>query len=415
MRPKTVMVVAGDPSGDANAADLVKSLALAIPDAQFQPTADMQPLTTPLAPRFFGAGGPKLAGAGVELAFNLTGDAVIGPGDALRKLALLKRRLDALARLALERQPDLIILVDFGAFNWRLARAIRGSVRARSGAFFNWRPAIVQYVSPQVWASRPGRADKMSKDLDLLLCLLPFEKEWYARRVPRFNVEWVGHPMIDHYARDPHWARRGATTDPPTIAILPGSRKAELERHLPVMLGAAHIISQKQRVQFKMVLDNDTLAAMAGEFQFPGMPRVDVQSGRLAEALASATLAITKTGTITLECAYFGVPAVAIYKTSLSTYLLARWLISGVKYLAMPNLLADQTIYPEFIQHRATAENIAASALDILMDPQRQKNIRAKLAAVIGSLGGPGATARATAAIVGLMGRAPIPDSGRPG
>jgi len=398
------MIVAGDPSGDAHAAHLVKCLALAIPDAQFQLTNDPQPLTAPLAPRFFGAGGPKLAQAGVELAFDLTRDAVIGPGDALRKLTLLKRRFDALARLALERQPDLIVLVDFGAFNWRLARTIRARVRARRGPFFNWQPRIVQYISPQVWASRPGRADKMAQDLDLLLCLLPFEKEWYARRVPRLNVQCVGHPMIDHYAHDLHWAGRGVTTEPPTIVMLPGSRKRELERHLPVMLGAARIISQQQRVQFKMVLDNDTLGAKAKGFRSAGMPRVEVQTGGLAQALGSATLAITKTGTITLECAYFGVPAVAIYKTSLSTYLLARCL-TGVKFLAMPNLLANQTIYPELIQHRATAENIAASALDILIDPRRRTDLQAKLAAVIASLGGPGATARATAAIMKLMGR----------
>ncbi len=400
-----IMLVAGDPSGDANAADLVRELAVAVPAAQFQITHDSQPLTTPLAPAFFGAGGPKMAAAGVELSGDLTAHAVIGLGGLIKKLPMLRRRMKELAGLAVARQPELIILVDYGGFNLRLARAIKDYVRARTACFFNWQPRIVQFISPQVWASRPGRAQQMARNCDLVLSLFPFEKQWFARATPGLPVEFVGHPIFDRYP-----VRRRAEVPPgqdsqrPVVLLLPGSRRGELQRHVPVMRAAAGLIAARQPAQFKMVVPDPTLAAMAGTLLPAGQPGIDLQSGGLAEALSSATLAITKTGTITLECAYFGVPAVAIYKTDWLTCLGARRLVK-VKYLSMPNLLAGQAIYPEFIQGQATAANIAAAALPLLASPARRHEIRAKLDLVIQSLGGPGAARRAAAAIVKLMAR----------
>ena len=137
-------------------------------------------------------------------------------------------------------------------------------------------------------------------------------------------------------------------------------------------------------------------------FQVAGMPKVDIQTGRLAEALSTATMAIASTGTVTMECAYFGLPTVAIYKTSTLFYLLARPFVT-VKYLAMPNLLADQPLFPEFIQGRATSESLAKAALDLLSDSARRLAIRAQLRQITESLGGAGASQRAAAAILRLM------------
>ena len=405
MKRTGIMLVAGDPSGDANAAGLVRELAVAVPAAQFQITNDAQPLTTPLAPAFFGAGGPKMAAAGVDLAGDLTAHAVIGLGGLIKKLPMLRRQMDEMLRLAVARQPEVIILVDYGGFNLRLARAIKDSVRARAGRFFNWQPRIVQFISPQVWASRPGRAKKMARNYDLVLSLFPFEKEWFARTVPRLPVEFVGHPIFDRYPL-PRRAEvpAGQDSQRPVILLLPGSRRGELQRHVPVMREAARLIAARQQAQFKMVVPDQTLAAMARTLLPAGQPAIDLQASGLAEALSSATLAITKTGTITLECAYFGVPAVAIYKTDWITYLGARRLVN-VKYLSMPNLLAGEAIYPEFIQGQATPANIAAAALPLLDNPARRHEIRAKLDLIIQSLGGPGAARRAAAAIVKLMAR----------
>jgi lipid-A-disaccharide synthase len=371
MKPKTVMVVAGDPSGDALAADLVRALAGSLGPA-----------------RFIGAGGPKMAEAGVQSSFDLTADAVIGLSDIFRKLPIFRRHMRELTRRAAEEKPELIVLVDFSGFNCRLARAIR-NVCGRG-------PKIVQYVSPQVWASRPGRADRMTQDFDLLLCLFPFEKEWYARRVPQFRVEWVGHPIFDRYKAG------GCEEGPvPTVILLPGSRQGELKRHLPVVLEAAELIAAKQKAQFKMIAPNEEMTALARARLATGAAKIEIQTGGLEAALSTATIAIASTGTVTLECAWFGVPTVAFYKTSAFTYLIGRQIVS-VKYLAMPNILAGKALFPELIQHEATPRNIARAALELLENAARRGEIRAGLREVIATLGGPGATARAAAAILDL-------------
>jgi lipid-A-disaccharide synthase len=373
MNPRAIMVVAGDPSGDAIAADLVRALAAALPSA-----------------RFIGAGGPRMAGAGVANSFDLTADAVIGLSDVLRKLPRFLRHKRQLTQLAAEQKPELIILVDFSGFNRRLARAIRRKAPA------GWCPKIVQYVSPQVWASRPARAAQMARDFDLLLCLFPFEKDWYARRVPELRVEFTGHPMFDRYS-----APVQKTGQAPIVVLLPGSRRAELKRHLPVIVGAARLMAARQPARFKLVAVSEEMAALVRAFPAGSGPEIEIQIGRLEEALAEATVAIASTGTVTLECAYCGVPTVALYKTSLWTYLIARQLVT-VKYLAMPNLLANEPLYPEFIQHQATAANLAGAALKLLADPARRAEIQTKLARVIATLGGPGAAQRAAAAILKL-------------
>jgi lipid-A-disaccharide synthase len=365
------MVVAGDPSGDTLAADLVRALAGALGSA-----------------KFIGAGGPKMAEAGVRSSFDLTADAVIGFSDVIKKLPLFRRRLSELTRLAAHEKPELIILVDFSGFNRRLAHAIR-TVCGRA-------PKIVQYVSPQVWASRPGRADKMARDFDLLLCLFPFEKEWYARRVPQFRVEWVGHPMFDRL-------KSGGSKEAsvPTVVLLPGSRRGELKRHLPVVLEAAEIIAAKQNAQFKLVAPSEEMASLARAGIATRAAKIEIKAGGLDAAISTATIAIASTGTVTLECAWFGVPTVAFYKTSALTYAIGRQIVS-VNYLAMPNILAGKALFPELIQHDATPQNIAGAALELLENANRRGEIRSALRDVISSLGGPGATARAAAAILGL-------------
>ncbi|HEY3860943.1 MAG TPA: lipid-A-disaccharide synthase [Verrucomicrobiae bacterium] len=372
MKGATFMAVAGDPSGDAIAAGLVRALAAAHPGA-----------------RFIGAGGPRMAAAGVANSFDLTADAVIGLSDALRILPRFFRHKQQLARLAAEQKPDAVILVDFEFFNRFLARAIRGAAPP------GWQPRIVKYVSPQVWASRPGRAAKLARDFDLLLCLFPFEKDWYARRVPELRVECVGHPMFDRYAAPARKPSRG-----PSVLLLPGSRRGELKRHLPVILEAARLIAARQAapVRFKLVAPSEEMAALTRASLTGAEPAIEIQIGRVDEALSDTTIAIASTGTVTLECAFFGVATVALYKTSRLTYFIGRRLAT-VDHLSMPNILASEALFPEFIQHEATASNIAGAALELLADAARRSEIQSKLAKIISTLGGPGAAQRAAAAI----------------
>jgi len=405
LKPVSVMLIAGEASGDVLAAELVRQLGAQFIRSALRPTLDVQPLHTSLSPQFFGAGGTNMAEAGVELAVDLTAHAVVGLAEVLKRLRTFKKLFDQLVLLAIQRQPDVIVCVDFSGFNRRFAHAVKNHVRSTRGAFRNWDPKIVQYVSPQVWASRPGRAKSMAEDFDLVLTIFPFETEWYRQHVPELRTEFVGHPMIDRYAefRDRVAARsQPAKPTSPTILLLPGSRPGELKRHLPPMLDAVERISKAQAAQFEMVLPNHALLPLAHAIGGPKLTAVKVQIGDLAEALLRADLAVASTGTVTMECAYFGVPTVAMYITSWSTYQIGKRIIK-VPYLAMPNLLASESVFPELIQQEATAENITREVLALLNAPQRREAIRSKLSSLTSSLGDRYASRRAATAVVSLI------------
>jgi lipid-A-disaccharide synthase len=398
MKPPSFMLIAGDPSGDLLAAELVEALREKVVASSADTTADVQPLRTALAPRFFGAGGSKMAGAGVELAFDLTQHSVIGFAEVLKNLGKFRRLFKQLLQLAIARQPDVIIGVDYGGFNLRFAKAIKAHVRANRSLFNNWNPKIVQFVSPQVWASRASRAYTLAENHDLLLSIFPFETEWYAQRVPKLRVEFVGHPMIGRVAKS---EIRNPKSEIPNVVLLPGSRADEVRRHWPIVVGAfASLRRELPTLTGKMILPTEKLAEATKDAGLPA--GLEIQVGGLTNALAQADLAITKSGTVTMECALQGVPAVVFYKTSWPTYFIGKQIIT-VKYLAMPNLIADEAIYPEFVQQTATPENIAAAALELLRDEKRRAEVQRKLARVIASLGKPGAPQRAADAILSLL------------
>jgi lipid-A-disaccharide synthase len=381
---KTFMLIAGEPSGDLLASELVLALRAQWPEA-----------------KFFGAGGPKMEAAGVELAFDMREHAVVGiptPG----KLLALRYVAGQLRSLAEERKADAIIGVDYGAFNLRLGHAIKLHVRNYSHA--GWNPKLVQFVSPQVWASRPGRAKLLESDYDLLLSIFPFEKAWYAQRTPKLRVEFVGHPMVDRLRNAPSLTARAQPNRPteksdPLILLLPGSRKSELKHHLPVMLGALNLIKERlPSARAKMVLPNEELKKLV----LATWPDTDIQVGNLPNALPQADLAITKTGTVTMECAFFGVPAVTLYKKTFLGLAIALGIVT-VKSLTMPNLMAGEEVYPEFIQAAATPENVARAAAELLQDESRRTKMKSQLAKIITSLGEPGASRQAAMAISTLF------------
>ena len=385
MTRKSVMVIAGEPSGDLLAAELVAELR-AILKAR---DCDAE---------FFGAGGIQMQAAGVRLASDMTRHAVVGLFEVLPHLWKIRATLRALVHLAIEQRPDAIICVDFSGFNRRFATAVR-----RASVRVPWSPKIIQYVSPQVWASRPGRIFKMTYAYDLLLAIFPFEPAWYSQRVPDFKVQFVGHPLLDRHSawRQPISNKPVATKNPARVLLLPGSRVGELRRHLPVVVQAAAQIAAAHPARFQMVLPNEQLLTRAKCF-LTGNPPIELQSQGLPEALAEADLALASTGTVTMECACFKVPTVAFYKTSWSTYQIGKRIVK-VKYLAMPNLLANEPVFPEFVQHEANADNIAREALSLLQDAKRRESIREKLSQIVTSLGDPGATRRAAEAVAHLL------------
>jgi lipid-A-disaccharide synthase len=224
--------------------------------------------------------------------------------------------------------------------------------------------------------------------------------------VPKLRVDFVGHPMAERHVEVTGARGEGrGVAGMPEVLLLPGSRSGELRRHLPVLAEAAKRIAARREVIFRMVLPRESLLEYARPFG-KSAPRFELQVGRLDEALRRADVALTKSGTVTLECAFFGVPAVVFYKTSLLNYLVARQMVQ-VRHLAMPNLLAGETVYPEFIQGAATADNLANAVLGLLEDRARYAAVQAKLAKVVASLGGPGASRRAAKAIMRLLNEKP--------
>jgi len=418
------MLIAGEASGDLLAAELVSALREKLPDA-----------------KFFGAGGQKMSATGVELTFDMTQHAVVGFTDVLKNYFKFRRLFEQLLALAIERKPDVIIGIDFGGFNLRFGQAIKKFVRQNQNrsASTPWNPKIVQFVSPQVWASRPKRAQVLERDYDLLLSIFPFEKNWYAQRAPNLRVEFVGNPLVERFEKEQNqklnplfWTKPGSTTElfsispgefviadskgyspPPErinkklVVLLPGSRMGELYRHVAVMLSAAKILEKSTNCFFRIVLPTESLAHyVAGfelaEYLIEDRRALEIHVGGLAQSLKEADVAIASTGTVTMECAFFGVPTVTLYKTSWLTYEIGKRIVT-VKSLTMPNLLAGEEVYPEFIQHFATPENISDAALELLQNESRRQKIKAQLGKVVASLGELGAANRAAAVILSLF------------
>ncbi len=389
------MLIAGEASGDLLAAEMVSALLAASKHGEDR-----------RAPQFFGAGGAKMSAAGVELVHEMSQLSVVGITDVFRKIFEFRRLLQQLLAAAIERKPDVVIGVDFGGFNSRFAHAVKEHVR--NNPFSKWNPKIVQFISPQVWASRPKRANWLAADCDLLLSIFPFEKDWYAQRVPQLRVEFVGHPMVGRFigrSRGDETHTKEKLETPHVVSydilLLPGSRRSELKNHLPAMLGALKLIQEKfPTAKAKMVLPDDSLVQLARSLGVTA--NVEIQIGDLPQALAQADIAIAKTGTVTMECAFFGVPAVTLYKGSWLNYQIARRLIT-VKTFTMPNLLAGQEVYPEFLQDALTAENLSRAALELLQDESCPTKMESQLAKIVSSLGEPGATNRAAGAILSLF------------
>lgn len=380
------MILAGEPSGDALAADLVVEIRRAVGKGE-------------LIPSFFGIGGPKLKGAGVEILENMTCLTVFGLFDVARRFFHFKRIFRRVLEEAKQRQPKWIILVDYGGFNLRFAKALRSWSDKKARQFANWRPRMVYYVPPQVWASREGRAASLASAVDLVVSIFPFEKDWYHRRFPNLPVKYVGDPMATRFRHFPSPANASASSGSLSqIALLPGSRPQEIRRHLPLMLGAFEELCRRQKCQATVVAPNPEWTQ-----QTTLPPGVKRQVDNAAEVLRRSTVAIAASGAVTRECAYLGVPTVVIYKLPWLDYQIAKRAVK-IRHIAMPNILAGETIFPELIQEAATPKAIAQEVFRLL-DSEERVRIAAALKRVVSSLGPPGASRQAAQKIIESFGK----------
>jgi lipid-A-disaccharide synthase len=379
------MIVAGEASGDAHAAALVGALREAAPERQFE---------------FFGSTGARMRAAGVDSVVKADELAILGLWEIGRALPKFWRAFAELKRAVTERKPAVVILVDWPDFNLRLAHWLH-----RRGV------PVIYYISPQLWAWRSYRAHSVERDVDLLLSILPFEKDWYAARGIN-KVEYVGHPLsgevLPSYGREEFCRRNNLDPARPVLALLPGSRHKELVRILPPMLDAADLISnERAEVQFVLVVAPNRDPAEArgiianGEYDSAFKESLRLVHHETREALAAADAAAVASGTATLEAALLGTPLVIVYKESAINWHTLGSLITSEHY-GLANLIAGRRIVTELIQNQLNGPSLAAELLSLL-EPERNAAMRAELKGVAQKIGEPGASARAARAILEFM------------
>lgn len=382
-RPYKVMIVAGEASGDLHAAKLVKAFRESRPSQEFV---------------FFGAAGERMRDAGVEAVVRADGLSIVGIPEIARALPMFLHAFASLKRAALEHRPDVVLLVDFPDFNLRLARAL-----SKLGL------KIVYYISPQLWAWRSYRIRTIRKYVDLVISILPFEKEWYARRGVR-HVEYVGSPVAREVnisnPKDVFCEKHGLNAAGTIISLLPGSRHKEIARILPVMLETTSMMERQHP-------DAAFIIALASEKHLDEVRRIvrDADTGKSVrvicgetfDALNASDVGAVTSGTATLETGIIGTPMAIVYKTSALNYKLLRPLID-VEHFGLINLIAGERVASELIQDDFTAASLSAE-LERLLGPEVNSMVRTKLREAVDKLGQGGASRRAAEAILKLVER----------
>jgi lipid-A-disaccharide synthase len=373
-----VLIAAGEASGDLYAAELLRHLRLAEPDLVA-----------------VGLGGDRLQAEGAVLLAHIRDLAMVGLAEVLRHLRRLRGVFRAVLAEVDQRRPDVAVLLDYPDFNLRLARELH-----RRGI------PVVYFVSPQIWAWRRGRIHAIRATVARMLVLFPFEEPLY--RDAGVPVTFVGHPLVElvqpEVERATLLAELGLDAKNPLLAILPGSRPAEISHNLPVVAQALRRL-QARRPDLQLVLALAP-ALDAGTLR-PHLHGLDVRIvGERTHAIVSAAdAAIVASGTATVETAILGTPMVVVYRLSWLTYMLGRPFVS-VPHYAMVNLIAGRRVVPELMQGDFTAHNVEREVVRLLDDRDYTSHMRTELGAVRARLGGSGASGRAAAAVLEVLHKA---------
>ncbi|MDR1397045.1 MAG: lipid-A-disaccharide synthase [Desulfarculales bacterium] len=365
---KHIFIMAGEASGEAYGARLVKAARAMDPDL-----------------RFSGVGGQAMAAAGVDLLYPASSLTVMGLTGVLLNLVHIWKVLKNLEAHLQATRPDLVVLIDFAGFNFRLA-AIAKKLDLK----------VLYYVSPKIWAWRTGRARKLSRLADHLAVLFPFEKDFYARTAPELPVTFVGHPILDEEADDnlPDLPARVCPPGKTLIGLLPGSRRTEISRLMPVLMGAARIIkSEYPEAVFALPLAPGLTRDEITPHLDPSLP-LTLLDGQARQVMTGSRILLIASGTATLQATLAAVPMIVIYKFSRINAALARRLIK-VKYASMTNLILGYELLPELLQEEATPDKLAAAALSLLRDERRRQAMITGMKQARRLLGGPGASRRA--------------------
>ena len=380
---RRILIIAGEASGDLHASKLVRAIREADPGGDYE---------------FFGAAGPLMREAGVEDVVAADELAIVGLAEIAGALPMFLKARRELLKAASARRPEAAVLVDFPDFNLKIAGALK-----KRGI------KVIYYVSPQVWAWRKYRLATIKRNVDLLLTILPFEKEWFDRHGVE-NVEYVGSPLAREVypslTRSEFCERFGLDPSCPIIALLPGSRRKEIERILPVMLAAMpEVLRTVPEAQFAVAAASRAalgqIESMIASLRPEKRRRPVVIEDATYDLLHAADAAAVTSGTATMEAGILGTPLVVVYKTSGLNYALLEPLIS-VDHYGLINLIAGERLATELIQHDLTPANLAGE-ITRLLDPTENLRHKEKLRVATEKLGHGGASKRAAELIVRLI------------
>lgn len=369
------MLVAGEASGDLHGSYLAKEILHKRPDT-----------------RLFGMGGDLMKDAKVRLLFNPTSISTLGFLEALKSAQVLRRVLLRLGEIVDRQQPHVVVLIDFPGFNMRFAEILK-----RKGI------PCVYYFSPSAWAWGKGRAEKVVETATKVISIFPFEYEVYKEAGA--DVEYVGHPLLDivppTIPKADARARLGLPEDEPLIALLPGSRRQEIKSLLPIMLRSVQVL-QSEVPRLQMLIPAAHVSALEEIERVMGNShtKATVTLGQVYDVLSASDLALVTSGTATLEAALLGVPQVVIYRTSYSTYYVAKMLLQ-IPYVALPNIICQREIVPELLQNDAARDKIGAELVRI-WQPEARARIQEDYEEMRERLGAAGAISRAAELVLNL-------------
>ncbi len=378
--PRRILIVAGEASGDLHGSNLVRAL------KRYDPEITVS-----------GIGGTHMKQAGVEILVPASEMAVVGLTEVLFRLGvILKARQKIKNMLKSIPSPDLLILIDYPDFNIHLASLAK-----------RWKIPVLYYISPQVWAWRKGRINKLAKRVDRMAVILPFEEDLYRKK--GVNVTYVGHPLLDaipeHSSKEDAIGRLDLQNASPVIGLLPGSRQEEIENTLPLMVKAVEIISSRySQLECLLPVAPTVSVDLVQSFLADSNIVIHISDLDIYSTLRACDLALVASGTATLETAIMGVPMIVVYSVSPVTYWIGKKLVN-VPYISLVNLVAERQIVPELVQDAFNPEKLAEEAFRILENRQEREDMIRNLKVVKDRLGEGGASERTARLAIEMMGR----------
>jgi len=374
---KKILIVAGEASGDLHGSSLIREL---------------KNINSHL--QFFGIGGDRMKKEGMELVYHIDKLSIMGFFEVLKNIGLIREVMKTMVKLAEERKPDLVVLIDYPGFNLRFAKRVK-----KMGI------PIAYYISPQVWAWGGNRVKKMKGLIDKMIVIFHFEKELYKK----FDIdcEFVGHPLLEVVrpvlSKEDFQSKFDLRKNEVLLGLLPGSRWQEVEKILPIMVQSAELLGARIKnlrimLGLASTIKKEKVGIILGQFK----SKVEIVENLTYDLMKHSDLLLVASGTATLESVILGTPFLVLYKTGFWTYLLAKSLVS-IPNIALANVVAGKKIVPEYIQNKAVPKDIAEEMYDILTNKPRYKSIQNELSLVKEKIGEVGASKRAAQIINGII------------